>query len=147
VTEERIEQEGPLYVMGTLAERCQIPAAQKSYFAALLDRWAPASADVPPAALDSFSATFAYGRKVGIRWFAKDFRPLCPIWSPPEMDPHEVLVWKGDQRRPFVISGVLEPQTLSALSRRAWLSLLGGAGLMAWMLWEFLEKLTGNVHW
>jgi hypothetical protein len=63
------------------------------------------------------------------------------------MNPHDVLVWKGDQRRPFIISGVLEQQALSALSRRAWLYLLCGAGLMVWMLWQFVEKLTGRMYW
>jgi len=152
VTEERIEQAGPLYVMGTLAERRQIPAASKGFFVTLLDKWAlPPSSDAPPRAIisRSFSMTFDYARKIGLSWFAKDFRPLRPyyVWSPPDVDQHRVLVWKGDQRRPFIISGVLEQRALRALSRRGWLFLLGGAGLMAWMLWEFLEKLAGNMHW
>lgn len=147
VTEERIEQGGPLYVMGTLAERRQIPAVSQGRFAALLDKWAPAAPDVTPLGSDSFSATFTYARRIGVRWFAKDLRVFAPVWSPPELDQHQVLVWKGDQRRPFVISGVVERQALGTLSRRAWAYLLGGAGLMAWMLWEFLEKLLGNIHW
>jgi hypothetical protein len=147
VTEERIEQGGPLYVIGTLAERRQIPSARKGFFAALLDKWAPPSGAAPPPTADSLASTFAYARKVGLGWFARDLRPLCPVWSPPQMAPHEVLVWKGDQRRPFIVSGVLESQAVSALSRRAWLYLFGGAALMAWMLWEFLEKLTGHIRW
>lgn len=147
VTEERIEQGGPLYVMGTLAERRQIPAVSKGRFATLLDRWAPPSSDLTPRRADSFSATFDYARKIGLRWFAKDLRPLAPVWSPPEVDPHQVLVWKGDQRRPFVIAGVVERQAVATLSRRAWGYLLAGSGVMAWMLWEFLEKLAGNMHW
>jgi hypothetical protein len=145
VTEERIEQGGPLYVMGTLAERQQIPDTSKAFFATLLNRWAPS--DVTPAQDRSLYSTFDYARKIGVRWFMKDFRPLAPVWAPPELEPHQVVVWKGDQRRPFIVSGVLERQALTALSKRAWLYLLGGAGLMAWMLWEFLEKLAGNMHW
>lgn len=147
VTEERLEQGGPLYVMGTLAERRQIPAAPKGAVAKLLDRWAPADRPREEEVTGSFASTFDYARKLGLRWFAKDWRPLSPLWSPPEVDRHQVLVWKGDQRRPFIVSGILEPQALRALSRRAWLYLFGGTGLMAWMLWEFLEKLTGNMHW
>ena len=147
VTEERLEQGGPLYVMGTLAERRQIRAAPKGAVAKLLDRWAPADRPSEEQATRSFASTFDYARKLGLRWFAKDWRPLSPLWSPPEVDRHQVLVWKGDQRRPFIVSGILEPQALRALSRRAWLYLFGGTGLMAWMLWEFLEKLTGNMHW
>jgi len=147
VTEERIEQGGPLYVMGTLAERRQIPSAQKSYASALLDKWAPNAAIPLPKSLDSYSETFSYARKVGLRWFGNELRPLSPVWPPPEMNPHDVLVWKGEERRPFIISGVLEPQALSALSTRAWLCLLGGAALMVFMLWELLEKLTGGMRW
>jgi hypothetical protein len=147
VTEERIEQGGPLYVMGTLAERRQIPAVSRGRFATLLDKWAPSSLEVTPQQANSFSATFDYARKLGLRWVAKDVRALAPEWSPPAVDQHQVLVWKGEQRRPFVISGVLERQALTALSRRAWAYLLGGAAVMAWMLWEFLEKLAGNMHW
>jgi hypothetical protein len=150
VTEERLDQGGPLYVMGTLAERRQIAAEPAGWFVTLLDKWAPPSPDAPrQETIASFSATFDAARKVGLRWFAKDFRPMRPFyaWSPPEVGPHQVLVWKGDQRRPFIISGLLERQALAALSRRAWLYLLGGGGVMAWMLWEFLEKLAGNMHW
>jgi hypothetical protein len=133
--------------MGTLAERHQIPSTKKGWFATLLDKWAPSSPEAAPENVQSFSGTFTYARKVGLRWFAKDLRPFAPVWSPPEMGPHDVLVWKGDQRRPFIICGVPEPQAISALSRRAWLFLFGGAGLMGFMLWEFLEKLTGRMHW
>jgi hypothetical protein len=145
VTEERIEQGGPLYVMGTLAERRQIPEASSGRFAAFMARWAPS--DPPQPQGESYAGVFNYARTLGVRWILKDFRSVVPVWCPPVLDLHQVLVWKGDQRRPFIISGVLERQALRALSTRAWLYLLGGAGLMAWMLWEFLDKLTGNMHW
>jgi hypothetical protein len=148
VTEERIEQSGPLYVMGTLAERRQIPPMAKGLFAALLDKWASPELGDEAAAARTFSGTFDYARKIGLRWCARQIRPAGMVRSPPpDVDQHQVLVWKGEQRRPFIISGVLEPQALRALSRRAWGYLLGGAGLMAWMLWTFLEKLAGNMHW
>jgi len=147
VTEERIEQGGPMYVMGTLAERRQIPSTKTTFFSALLDKWAPPTIEASPEAVASYSGTFTYARRIGLRWFAKDLRPLAPVWSPPQMNAHDVLVWKGDQGRPFIISGVLEKQALSALSRRAWVYLFGGAGLMAFMLWQFLEKLTGAMRW
>ena len=145
VTEERLEQGGPLYVMGTLAERRQIPEASKGAFARLLDRWAPA--DRLPQGSDSVAAIFNYARRLGLGWFATDWRALAPAWTPPDVDQHQVLVWKGDQRRPFIVSGVLERQALTALSRRAWLYLLAGAAVMAFVLWEFLEKVAGNMHW
>jgi hypothetical protein len=63
------------------------------------------------------------------------------------MDPHDVLVWKGNERRPFIISGVSERAAIAVLSRRAWIYLLGGAGAMTLMVWELVEKLTGHMHW
>src|SRR5207248_420534 len=94
VTEERIEQGGPLYVMGTLAERRQIVSKKTGWFATLLDKWACSSAEGSHENVQSFSGTFTYARRIGLRWFAKDLRPLAPVWSPPEMNPHDVLVWK-----------------------------------------------------
>ena len=146
VTEERIEQGGPLYVMGTLAERRQILARSKGSVRALLDRWALPPPDRGPAAMRSTSAIVDHARKVGLRWFVKQW-PIPPESSAPAVDQHQVLVWKGDQDRPFIVSGVVEREALRALSARAWVYLFGGAGLMALMLWEFLEKLAGNMHW
>jgi hypothetical protein len=147
VTEERIEQGGPLYVMGTLAERRQIPPVSNGLFATLLDKWASPALDDSARAATSFSGTFDYARKIGLRWFTRQIRPVSTASSPPDMDPDQVLVWKGHQRRPFIVSGVLEQQALRALSGRTWGYLAGGAGLMAWMVWTFLEKLAGNMHW
>ena len=146
VTEERIEQGGPLYVMGTLAERRQILAPSKGFFGTLLDRWALPPADGAPANMRSSRAVVDHARNVGLRWLVKQW-PFPSESSPPALDQHQVLVWKGDQRRPFIVSGVLERGALRALSSRTWAYLLGGAGLMALMLWEFLEKLAGNMHW
>jgi hypothetical protein len=67
---------------------------------------------------------------------------MSPAWSPPDLDAHQVLVWKGDQRRPFIIAGVVEREALTALSRRAWFAVLAGAGLMTGTLLVALLKLT-----
>jgi len=62
------------------------------------------------------------------------------------VDPHQVLVWKGDQGRPFIIAGLLEQEALGALSRRAWLYILSGGGLMAGTLLVSIWKLTDVIR-
>jgi hypothetical protein len=143
ITEERIEQGGPLYVMGTLAERRQIPAAPSGFLPALLEKWARMS---PRLDDQSFAAAVRFATQGAQRWLAKDLQPLSPRWAPPEIDPDHVLVWKGDQGRPFIIAGLVERHVLSALSRRAWLYILGGAGLMAGTLWVVVAKLTHVIR-
>jgi hypothetical protein len=139
ITEERILSDAPLYVMGTLAERRQIPERPISFLPRVLQKWA----GVAPRLDDqSFVAAFRFASQTGRRWLARDLQNTVPRWSPPDVDPHRVVVWKGDQRRPFIISGLTEREALSALSRRAWLYILGGGGLMAGTLFVAIQKLT-----
>jgi hypothetical protein len=139
ITEERIPSEAPLYVMGTLAERREIPDKPTAFLPRLLHRWASSEADWEG---QSFLGAFRFASQVGRRWLARDLQPVIPRWSPPNVDRHRVLVWKGNQRRPFIIAGLVERDALSALSRRAWMYILGGGGLMAGMLLVTIWKLT-----
>jgi hypothetical protein len=143
ITEERIAVDGPLYVMGTLAERRQIPDTPKAPWTRFLTRWA----DTAPRLDDqSFIAALRFAFQGGRRWLAREFQPAVPRWTPPNVDQHQVLVWKGDQGRPFIIAGLLEPDALKALSRRAWLYILGGGGLMAGTLLVAVWKLTDTIR-
>ncbi len=143
ITEERILAEAPLYIMGTLAERRQIPDTPTSFVTRLLGRWADTA---PRLADQSFSAAFQFASQGGRRWLARDLQHVIPRWTPPAVDPHQVVVWKGDQRRPFIISGLAERDALGALSRRAWLYVLGGGGLMAGTLLIGIWKLTDVIR-
>jgi hypothetical protein len=142
ITEERIEHGGRLYVIGTLAERRQIPAEPPGFFAALLDRCARMS---PRLEGQSFGAALRFAGQGASRLVARDLQGGSS-WSPPHIDEHQVLVWKGDQGRPFVVAGVVEREALTALSRRAWLSILVGAALMAGTLLAALAKLTHVIR-
>jgi hypothetical protein len=143
ITEERIPSDAPLYVIGSLAERREIPDTPMSFIPRLFHRWANAQADWDA---HSFPAAFQFASQVGRRWLARDLQPVVPRWSPPNVDRHQVLVWKGSQRRPFIIAGVLEPDALRALSRKAWMYILGGGGLMAGTLLVAIWKLTGVIR-
>jgi hypothetical protein len=139
ITEQRILSDAPLYVMGTLAERRQIPEKPTSFWTRLLEKWA----SVAPRLDDqSFGTAFRFASDGARRWLARDLQTMVPRWSPPHVDQHRVLVWKGDQRRPFIISGLPEREALSALSRRAWLYILGGGALMAGTVLVTVWKLT-----
>lgn len=143
ITEERIAADGPLYVMGTLAERRQIPDTPKAPWTRFLNRWADTS---PRLDDQSFIAALRFAAQGGRRWFARELQPTAPRWTPPNVDQHQVLVWKGDQRRPFIIAGLLERDALKALSRRAWLYILGGGGFMAGTLLVAVWKLTDTIR-
>ena len=142
ITEERIEAGAPLYVMGTLTERRQIPDKPNSWLARVLQRWASTA---PRLDGQSFSAAFQYASQGGRRWLARDLQTIVPPWTPPAVDPHQVVVWKGEQRRAFIIAG-LEPEALGALSRRAWLYILCGGGLMAGTLLVTIWKMTDVIR-
>jgi hypothetical protein len=139
ITEKRILAGGPLYVMGTLSERRQIPEQPRSFLPRLLGRWADAA---PRLDDQSFVAAFRFASQGARRWLARDLQPVFQRWSPPDVDPHHVLAWKGDQGRPFIISGLLEREAMTALSRRAWAYILGGGALMAGTLFAAVSKLT-----
>jgi hypothetical protein len=139
VTEERIPSDAPLYVIGTLAERREIPDKPTAFLPRLLHRWANSKADWNG---QSFPAAFRFASQVGRRWLARDLQPVIPRWSPPHVDLHQVLVWKGTHQRPFIISGLIEREALGALSRQAWLYILGGGALMAGTLLVSIWKLT-----
>jgi len=143
ITEERILSEAPLYVMGTLAERRQIPDRPTSLLPRLLNGWLDTA---PRLDGQSFGAAFRFTSQAAKRFLARDLHALVPRWTPPDVDPHRVVVWKGDQRRPFIIAGVVEREAIRALSRRAWLSILGGGALMAGTLLVVVWKLTGAIR-
>jgi hypothetical protein len=143
ITEERVERDGPLYVMGTLAERRELPAMPPGFFPALLERWRRTTPQLDDR---SFAAAFRFAGHGARRWLANDLSTISPSWSPPDVDPHQVLVWKGDQGRAFIIAGLLERDALTALSRQAWISILGGAGLMAGTVLVTLLKLLQAIR-
>jgi hypothetical protein len=143
VMEERIPSEQPLYLMGTVAERRQIPERPPSRLPRLLKRWA----DTAPRLDDqSFLAAFRFASQHGRRWLGREFRPAVPDWTPPSIDAHQVLVWKGDQRRPFIIAGLTERDALRALSRKALAYIFGGAAVMAVTIFVAISKLTDTMR-
>ena len=143
ITEERILSEAPLYVMGTLAERRQIPDRPTALLPRLLHRWLDTT---PRLDGQSFGAAFRFASQGAKRFLARDLQAVVPRWTPPDVDPHRVVVWKGDQGRAFIIAGVVERDAIRALSRRAWLSILGGGALMAGTLLVAVWKLTGVIR-
>jgi len=130
-------------VMGTLSERRQIPDTPTSFLPRLLKGWANTA---PRLDDQSFGAAFRFASQGARRWLARDLSTLVPKWTPPSVDPHQVVVWKGDQGRPFIIAGVVEKEALSALSRRAWMYILSGGALMAGTILVAIWKLTDVIR-
>ncbi len=136
LTERRLEEGGPLYVMGTLAESWRVQAA------AGVPSGGPASPTerpVPMSRPGSLSAVPALAWAMLKRQVRKEVRGRAS--SPPALDPQRVLVWKGDQGRPFIIADRTEHDTIKSLHRRMWIFLMVGAGLMAGALYYALDAI------
>jgi hypothetical protein len=126
ITEKRLEEGGPLYVLGTLSERWRIPTpAQHSQ--RIVEPKASLSA-IPGLAWIMFTQ-WARNKMSGGNA------------TPPELEPHRVLVWKGEQSRAFIVSDKAERATLTALTKRVWFFLLAGGGLMAYSLYGLFDTI------
>lgn len=143
ITEKRIPSGAPVYVIGTLAERRQIPARPTPWLARVLGRWASTS---PRLDGQSWPDAFRFVAQGGKRWVARDLQTLVPEWSPPDMAGERVLVWKGDRGRPFVIAASGEDAARRALLRRMLLFIAAGAALMTGTLLVTFWKLTGVMR-
>jgi hypothetical protein len=108
LVETRIEEGGPLYVLGTVCERAQIPARFLR----------PAQADAAPASVPA--ATPAAQDSRAARWAQRAGLPLDPNRYPPDVDPTRLLMWKGDQKRPFVIASSEQKALKSLSSKMKW---------------------------
>jgi hypothetical protein len=114
IVETRIEEGGALYVLGTLSERAQVPASfsRPNQAAASSSAGAPAASGAPQTRL--------------VKWAERAGEPVNANWYPPEIEPQRLLVWKGDQKRPFVI-GASEQQALQTISSTMkWELAIGG---------------------
>jgi hypothetical protein len=126
ITEKRLEEGGPLYVMGTLSERRRIPSPAQRSRPIIESR-------------KSLSAIPGLARIMLTQWMRNKMSGGNA--TPPDLEPHRVLVWKGDSSRPFIISNKAERATLTALTKRIWRFLLLGGGLMAYALYGLLDTL------
>lgn len=152
VTESCLEANQTLYVLGTLDERRNLPTASE---ATLLERallsvrtgqWrralvgaVPEPARIVVAVLVAYLDMLTQIGKGGERGGGE--HDLAP---PPDIAPAALLVWKGRQGRPFLVSNQPERDALSALRRRSWLSFGIGAGVLCFTLYQLVELVSGK---
>jgi hypothetical protein len=121
MTETRLEEGGPLYVLGTLSERARIRATptrdggERELASRPFQAWAEQVSDAP----------------------------LPAVSVPPDVDDSRVVVWKGDQGRPFILADS-ERDAVKRLSRSTWIEILCGAAFMTGSLAFAIAKIMGR---
>lgn len=152
VSESCLEADQTLYVLGTLDERRNLPTASE---ANLLERgllmvktgqWrralvgaVPEPARIVVAVLIGYLDMLTQIGKGGERSGGEHDLAL-----PPAIAPAALLVWKGRQGRPFLISNQPERDALAALRRRSWLLFGVGAAVLCFTLYQLVELLSGK---
>jgi len=150
VSEQCLEANTPLYVLGTLDERRNVPdSAQAGWLERLIQsmrtgEWrrsvvaaVPKPGKMVVAVLIGFLDMFRKLGKGGERVKTADTS------EPPAIAPAALLVWKGRAGRPFLLSNRPENAALVSLrSRSLFVCGIGAAGL-CYTLYQLVEILTG----
>ena len=151
VSETCLEANGALYVIGTLDERRNLPAAG---YARALDRFmasirtgewrravvtaVPGPARVVVAVLIGFLDMFSKIGTGGERARGADDS------GPPDIDPTATVLWKGRSGRPFLVSNRREQAALESLRQRSlWIAGIGAA-ILCYTLYQLVDLLLGR---
>jgi hypothetical protein len=133
VTEETIAIGKTLYVIGVLSERRSIvkPVPFQERVRRKLQPNLGGSRETGLDALKVFALAIG-GVVLGIASgqfmvLSKDPAESDP---PPEIDPHQLLIWRGEQDRPFIIADTPEGVVIDTLSKWTKVGLIGGAVTM-----------------
>ena len=151
VTEESFGVNQTLYVLGTLDERRNLPGLSE---AGLLDRvlqsirsgqWHRAVVGAVPTPLRIVVAV-AIGYldmlvKIG---HGNDRRARDIVTKPPALPAHSLVVWKGRNGRPFLVSNQPESTALANLRRRSLWTFGAGGAVLCFTLYQFVQLFTGK---
>ncbi|MES2958704.1 MAG: hypothetical protein V4792_10980 [Pseudomonadota bacterium] len=151
VTEECLEADKRLFVLGTLDERRNVrepseaSAVERGQQLVRSGEWRRALVDAVPAPMRVIVAVL-----IGLLDMVTQVgrggerRPRDIVSSPPALAPEALLVWRGHAGRPFVVSDRPGRSALSALRRRSlWVFGLGGA-VLCFTLYQFVELFLGQ---
>jgi hypothetical protein len=150
VSEQCLEANAPLYVLGTLDERRNVPdSGQERGLERLIQSmrtgaWRRAVVAAVPrpgkmvvAVLIGFLDMF---RKLGK---GQERVKTADTSEPPVIAPAALLVWKGRAGRPFLVSNRPEQAALTSLRRRSQILCGIGAAGLCYTLYQLVELLTG----
>lgn len=150
VTEECVENNQTLYVLGTLDERrnlreaCEAGWGERTAQSIRSGQWrrvvvgaVPVPLRIVVAVLIGFLDLVTMGR-------GGDRSERDIVGEPPAMAPSALAIWKGRSGRPFVVSNQPESAALSALRRRSLWTFGIGVGVMCYALYELVELWVGK---
>jgi hypothetical protein len=150
VSEQCLEANAPLYVLGTLDERRNVPdSGQERGLERIIQsvrtgEWRRAVVAAVPepgrmvvAVLIGFLDMF---RKLGR---GRERVKTADTSEPPAIAPAALLVWKGRAGHPFLVSNRPEQAALASLRRRSQILCGIGAAGLCYTLYQLVELLTG----
>lgn len=152
VSESCLEANQTLYVLGTLDERRNLPTAseatrmERGLLLVKTGQWrralvgaVPEPARIVVAVLIGYLDILTQIGKGGERSGGEHDLAL-----PPAIAPAALLVWRGRQGRPFLVSNQPERDALAALRRRSWLLFGVGAAVLCFTLYQLVELFSGK---
>jgi hypothetical protein len=150
VTEEWLEADGPLYVVGTLDERRRLPCAEpgageRVRRALRTGEWRRAVVGALPRSMRAAIAVFIGFLDMLIGIGSARTRPqYVQAMAPPPISPDGRLVWKGRDGHPFIVSDQAEQEVLAALRKRS--MIFGGVGIamVCFAVYTLAEGLGGG---
>jgi hypothetical protein len=138
VTERKIETGKTVYVMGMLSERRNVvkPQALWDKIQGRFRRTPQPTAGAQPD-FSGVGAIKIFARAIvmvivmlATGEFSVFGASSKPAEEPPDVDPGQVLIWRGEPDRPFIIADTPEAMVISTLTKWTKLSLIGGAATM-----------------
>lgn len=152
VTEECMEANQTLYVLGTLDQRRHLRDASE---AGPLERalqmlrsgeWRRALVGAVPEVLRIVVAVLiGYVDMMTRLGFGQERGPRDLVAAPPaELAPDALVVWKGRNGRPFLVSNQPEQAALAVLRRRSLWTFGFGAAALCFALYQFIELFSGR---
>jgi len=151
VSEACLEANGPMYVLGTLDERRNVPEPggargfERVVQLVRTGEWrrtvvaaAPGPTRIVVAVLIGFLDMFGKIGKGGERARGADDS------NPPDIEPASLLVWKGRAGRPFHVSNRPERAALTTLRQRSQIFCGIGAAVLCYSLYQLVELLLGK---
>lgn len=151
VTEECLETNESLYVLGTLDERRNLREPGEAGFIERAEQsirsgqWRRTLVGAVPVPLRIVVAVaIGYLDMLTQIGHGGDRSPRDIVAAPPAMAPNALVVWKGRSGRPFLVSNRPESAAMAALRRRSlWTFGIGGA-VLCFTLYQLVELFLGK---
>lgn len=152
VIEQCLEANGSLYVLGTLDERrhvsafMQLQGVDRLRYLLRSGEWRRTLVAAVPASVRTVLAVVVAYIDMMTSIGRGGERPSqgAAQGEPPPMAPAALLVWKGRNGRPFVVSNCPQTAALAGLRRRSLVTFVFGGAILCFTLYQLIEYFGGT---